>query len=381
MSLTTITGSIPTLAQNGRIIVIALSTITDGSIIYPKGSIISNSPIGFNGDFTLAVPDTEPTGQRVQIRIERGLSDPRELIDVIERVIPTASPQTLSSLIDSYYAPSLLDSSNLAISRLLAINPTFLASVPGFNEITWTTSQNFKLGDYTWRGDGLFRWISITQGSNKDPMIAANVLPSAGAVWERKITIPAPPNVISKAYDQAAFELLPTEGASRKNLNELRTAIGAVNSGALPTPIFWGRRSADVTAAANAFAVIDWDNNIEGADTAGTISIPTGGRYLALLQANIRMQSTVNNSGGRINARCSIFQNNIENGDFFELSNIEWEAAYDQKVMGVRAFTANAGDTVNVRFAWRTLAGAAGTASSRLVGGIAQNMLMIFRLG
>lgn len=229
--MTVINGTFPGLANNGRVVAVALQTITEGNNIYPAGLNIAIATIGAGGAFTITVPSTEATGVQVRFRIEQGTAAPYTLIDTIDRVVQTATPVQFSVLIDSYYSPGMVDTSNKAIADLLAGSSSFLAAVPGFTEKTWTTTETFTLGQYTFRGDGLFRYISATASSNVDPLIAANVVPSAGAKWERKLTVPigAGGSTNVRVYDQTIFETLTTEPASRKNLNELRAAIAAPN--------------------------------------------------------------------------------------------------------------------------------------------------------
>jgi hypothetical protein len=374
------TGNYPTLANNGRIVAIALSSITDAGSIYPKGETINTAAIGAAGAVSITVPGTELTGQLVQFRIERGTVAPYTLVDSFDRVVPNTAG-TLASLIDSYYAPSLLDASNWAIAQLLSTNSTFLASVPGFNELTWTSAQTFKLGDYTWRGDGLYRWISATQGSNKDPLVVANVTPTVGAVWEKKSTLPTAAALSTnvRAYDQAIFEALTSEPASRKNLNELRSVIAAPNlsgyaqlaaaqswtqkqtfgagaaaatanpgtnntdvatnafvqaaiAGApLPPPVGWIRRSTDFTLDASATAqgtellgTLSYTdrpfttNNL--CNNVGDIVIPAGGGglFLVMWGIDLELRSAFDGTAARVQWRAALNQfapSSVEVGD------------------------------------------------------------------
>lgn len=364
------TGSYPTLANAGRLVAIALATITDGGSIFPKGETIAIATIGAAGAVSITVPGTELTGQLVQFRIERGTVAPFALVDSFDRVVPNTNG-TLSSLIDSYYAPSLLDTSHWAMSQLLATNSAFLAAVPGFNELTWTTAQVFKLGDYTWRGDGLYRYISATQTNNRDPLTAANVVPSGTAVWEKKSTIPTAAALSTniRAYDQAVFETLTTEPASRKNLNELRSQIAAPNlsgyaqlaavqawsqkqnfgagasavtaaagtnnadvatnafvqaaiaGGQLPAPVGWARRTTDFTLDAGATAIgtellgtLSYNdrpfttNNL--CNNVGDISIPAGGGglFLVMWGLDLELRSNFDGTVGRIQWRAALNQ-------------------------------------------------------------------------
>lgn len=194
MPLINITTTIPAIAVGkARLRAIALSSISDGANLYPKGEDLATPAVSaIGGAIVLSIPSTISQGQLVRLQLEKqDASNNWVIMDSFDRIIPDTST-SLNALLPSHYTPGTIQNSHLALKDLLANDPAFVSKLSGFTDKTYSDAATFNPGDYTWVGDSLYRYISTTSGSGKSPAIAANVLPTVGAVWEKKATISVP---------------------------------------------------------------------------------------------------------------------------------------------------------------------------------------------
>lgn len=393
-----------------------------------------------SGAASLTIPSTENIGVPYDFVVEEGTSPNFTVVDRFRRIAPNASPVNASGLLTQFFAPDNLDASVDAISRRLVVEPYITAlsqRIPGFTYFAWTATQVFARNQFTGRGDRIFRYIGNTQQAGVDPLIAANVAPAVGAVWEEVLRAPtgAGTTTTDVEYNATAFTNLRTEPASRRNLVQaisgvaapdltnyarrdqaqswtgkqtfgagaagvtsnpgtnntdlatnafVQAAIGAVSgASAIPEPIFWSRRSADVSPVASTRQIINWDATLKGSHSNGVITLPVSGFYVAISQLTFLVSSNFSAAGSRIIARAVIHINGNEASDLIALNTNENEGSQQWRLTGFKPFSATAGDTIDVRFLWGKVVGASsntGSPSAKIEGSIPNNFLMLFRM-
>ncbi|MGL5925564.1 hypothetical protein [Chroococcidiopsis sp.] len=206
--------------------------IVQGGIAFPSVTIAS-------GNASFVIDSTQDTGIAYTFVLESGTAPNFTFVDRFDAVIPNVTPQTLDSLLQSFQTNDLLDTSIQSITDLLTRSPyidKLSVRIPGFTQKPWNATTAFSKNELTFRGERFYKWIKDTQGTNIDPLVAANRTDpgnyqdgviNAAASWQvvSSSLVGAGTTTTAVTYDQASFEALATTPASRKNLNELRANI------------------------------------------------------------------------------------------------------------------------------------------------------------
>lgn len=320
---------------------------TDTNALVIAGKPFASATIS-SGAATLVLPATESIGVAYDFLVEEGTSPSFVLVDKFRRIVPNASPINAGGLVTAFFSQDALDQSVDAVARRLTIEPYITAlsqRIPGFEYKPYTAGTVFAKNQFTARGDSLYRYISATQSSNKDPLIAANVTPSAGAVWELVLKAPtgAGTTTTDVAYDRTAFSSRTTEPASRANL------VQAIDTVAQPNLSNYARKDVDnawaspqtFTANIQVPTQARGNNSFLAASTAFVAdAIATSavtGQQLLVRANRFNMGDLAIASGGVVNVTYSNFTSNVNNwhsGTSFRVptgqdGEYEWEVGLD----------------------------------------------------
>jgi hypothetical protein len=427
MPLKSFTFTFPQLSAQGRLRVMPLQQVVDGSNIYLANIDVATSSVAANGAVSVSLPIPAAGEYAYRFTLERGTAAPFTTVDYFDRGISANSPTDGSQLIDQFFAQDLSDLSLYAIAEYL--KPAVLNQVGTVSPLPWNSATTYKSGDKVSTGARWWQYINAAQSANKNPEDPVN-----SAFWTKILEAPAGTGTTTsdRAYSDATFTNLLTEPASRKNLVELKALIaapdlsgyaqrdvantwtkkqtfGAGASGvtanlgmnntdlatnafvqaaiaaisgatALPEPAAWTRRSANYSGLYNNEIKIVWDSTVKGTVNNGNIAIPSAGLYLMICQLWFRLQSTFSAAGGRLNFRAPVYQNGTTPiGEIVQAGTNEMNGSTDFKMTGARLFSASANDTIDVRIV-ASGTNIQGSPDGVLVGNVNNNFVILFKV-